>query len=102
MKKKRVMILGAGYGGIFAAANLCKHEGLFDVTVIDKNARHQLLQQIHFVVSGMRESDDITIPLEELFSNQKRDDIVSTIKADVESIDLISKTEYNPIEWNGL
>jgi NADH dehydrogenase len=91
MKKKRVMVLGAGYGGIFAAANLCKHE-LFDITIVDKNSRHQLLQQIHFVVSGIKEPEDIAIPVEELFGNQKRNDTLSAIRGTVESIDLLSKT----------
>jgi NADH dehydrogenase FAD-containing subunit len=31
-----ITILGGGYAGIFAAANLCKHSGI-KVTLIDKN-----------------------------------------------------------------
>lgn len=85
--KKRAVILGAGYGGIFAAANLCKKE-LFDVTIIDRNPYHQLLQQIHHLISGSKKPDDVTIAVEDLFRNQN----ISTIRAAVESIDLRAKS----------
>ena len=48
-----IVILGAGYAGIFAAANLCKHSGI-KITLIDKNPYHQLLQQIHTVAAGIK------------------------------------------------
>ncbi len=89
--KKCVMILGAGYGGIFAAANLCKrYEGMFNITIIDKNPYHQLLQQIHFLISGMKEADDITIPVQDLFGDRDHD--ISVVTASAESIDFNSKT----------
>ncbi|MFL6470563.1 MAG: NAD(P)-binding protein [Nitrososphaeraceae archaeon] len=52
-----IIILGAGYAGIFAAANLCKHSGI-KVTLIDKNPYHQLLQQTHTVASGIKKPRD--------------------------------------------
>jgi NADH dehydrogenase FAD-containing subunit len=48
-----IIILGAGYAGIFAAANLCKHLSI-KVTLIDKKPYHQLLQQIHTVAAGIK------------------------------------------------
>jgi NADH dehydrogenase FAD-containing subunit len=32
----KIVILGAGYGGVFAAANLCKHVGM-EILLIDKS-----------------------------------------------------------------
>ncbi|MEW6604896.1 MAG: FAD-dependent oxidoreductase [Thermoproteota archaeon] len=83
--KKRVIILGAGYGGIFAAANLCKKE-LFDVTIIDRNSYHQLLQQIHHLLSGSKKAEDVTTAVEDLFNDQSGG--ISIIKEALEGIDL--------------
>ena len=64
-----ITILGAGYAGIFAAANLCNHSGI-KVTLIDKNRYHQLLQQIHTVASGIKKPEKITLSIKELFQNE--------------------------------
>jgi NADH:ubiquinone reductase (H+-translocating) len=83
-----VIILGAGYAGIFAAANLCKHSGI-RVTLIDKNHYHQLLQQIHTVASGIKKPEEITFSIKELFHDE-----LSFIQASVQSIDMIDKIVY--------
>ncbi|HEU4443924.1 MAG TPA: NAD(P)-binding protein [Nitrososphaeraceae archaeon] len=41
--KKKVLILGAGYGGVFAAAHLCKENGYCDITLIDQNSHMELI-----------------------------------------------------------
>lgn len=56
--RKKVVILGVGYAGIFAAANLCRAKA-FDVILIDNNPSHPLLRQIHQVVSGEKVPDDV-------------------------------------------
>lgn len=89
--KKSVLVLGAGYGGIFAAAYLCK-EGLFDVTIIDRNQSHQLLQQIHHIVSGSKKPGDVTVGIEELFRDENGKGCLSVINAAVTGIDLKRKT----------
>jgi NADH dehydrogenase len=81
----KIVILGAGYAGVFAAANLCKHEGM-EVLLIDKNPYHQLLQQIHHVASGTKRPDEIIFSIKELFQSD-----VSFKQAFVESIDLETK-----------
>ena len=50
----KIVILGAGYAGVFVAANLCKHVDI-EILLIDKNPYHQLLQQIHHVTSGTKD-----------------------------------------------
>ena len=67
--KKKVVILGAGYGGIFAAAHLCKENKHFSVSLIDKNPYLQLLQQIPYIISGSKRQEDITVGIHELFAN---------------------------------
>jgi NADH:ubiquinone reductase (H+-translocating) len=74
-----IVILGAGYAGIFAAANLCKCSGI-KATLVDKNSYHQLLQQIHTVAAGTKNPEDITLFVELTF-----------VQSSVERIDLINK-----------
>ena len=49
--KNRVVILGAGYAGIFLATNIARYvtEKVGEVVLIDRNPYHQLLQEIHLV-----------------------------------------------------
>jgi NADH dehydrogenase FAD-containing subunit len=39
---KNIVILGGGYAGIFAAANLINKRGDVKIIIIDKNPYHQL------------------------------------------------------------
>ena len=54
--KKRIVILGAGYAGIFLATNISRYmnEKSVEVILIDRNPYHQLLQEIHLVAAGFR------------------------------------------------
>ena len=88
---KKVVVLGAGYGGIFAAANLCKYK-IFDIVIIDKNPYHQLLQQIPYIVSGAKDSANITVRLEELFRDEIAGGFLRVSHAIIKSIDLIRRT----------
>jgi NADH dehydrogenase len=81
----KIVILGGGYAGVFAAANLCKHVGM-EILLIDKNPYHQLLQQIHFVASGTKRPEEISFSIKELFQND-----VTFIQSSVENIDLENK-----------
>jgi NADH:ubiquinone reductase (H+-translocating) len=90
--KKRVLILGAGYGGIFAAAHLCKENEHHSVSLIDKNPYLQLLQQIPYIISDSKTQEDITVKISELFANQMHRGHLEFIQAVVESIDLENKT----------
>jgi NADH:quinone reductase (non-electrogenic) len=90
--KKRVLILGAGYGGIFAAAHLCKETEHYRISLIDKNPYLQLLQQIPYIISDSKRQEDITVKISELFANQMHTGHLEFIQAVVEGIDLENKT----------
>jgi NADH dehydrogenase len=90
--KKKVIILGAGYGGIFAAAHLCKENKHVSVSLIDKNPYLQLLQQIPYIISGSKRQEDITVGIHELFANEMQTGNLEFVEAVVESIDLDNKT----------
>ena len=95
---KKVLILGAGYGGIFAAANLIRENRKnkdqnqdLHICLVDKNPYHQLLQQIHHIIAGSKDKEDITINVNELFINgNDNDDNFEFIQGIVSSIDLDS------------
>jgi NADH:ubiquinone reductase (H+-translocating) len=88
--RKKVVILGAGYAGIFAAANLCRAK-IFDIILIDKNPYHLLLQQIPYVVSGEKDPEDITICLAELFSDEIAEGLLKIFHATISGVDLMTK-----------
>ena len=89
--KKKVAILGAGYGGIFAAAHLCKEPEYFSVRLLDKNPYLQLLQQIPYIISGSKRQEDVTVGIHELFANEIQRGYLEFNCAFVESIDLDNK-----------
>jgi NADH dehydrogenase len=89
--RKKVVVLGAGYGGIFAAANLCRTK-IFDIILIDKNPYHLLLQQIPFIISGEKGRGDITICLEDLFRDERAEGFLNVLHAIIKDVDLTNKT----------
>ena len=62
---KRIVILGAGYAGIFLATNIgryLKGKG-GEIILVDRNPYHQLLQEIHLVATGFRTANEVKIPI---------------------------------------
>ena len=79
--KKRVIIVGGGFGGLKLADKL-KNSGL-QVVLIDKNNYHQFLPLIYQVASAGLEPTSISFPFRKIF--QKRRDFVFRL-AEVRSI----------------
>jgi NADH:quinone reductase (non-electrogenic) len=79
---KRIIILGAGYGGIFLATNLARYmnEKIGEVILVDRNPYHQLLQEIHLVAAGFRTANDVKIPILQLIEGMNIKFIQSTVK----------------------
>ena len=67
---KRVLVLGAGYGGVVAALRLHKklkrHKDV-EITLIDQNDYHTLLTELHEVAGNRVEEEAVLIPLERIF-----------------------------------
>src|ERR671910_45229 len=81
----RVLILGGGYAGIFAATNLCKNKNV-QVTLVSDSPRLQLLQNIHRVASGELQPGDITLNIRGIL-----EDGVIFVKGKSEKVDLVAK-----------
>jgi NADH:ubiquinone reductase (H+-translocating) len=79
---KRIVILGAGYAGIFLATNIARYfKGKAgEVIIIDRNPYHQLLQEIHLVATGFRTADEVKIPILRLIDGMNIKFIQSTTK----------------------
>ena len=58
---KNIVILGGGYAGIFAAANLINKRRDVKIIIIDKNPYHQLLQQIHLIYQQISKFQNISL-----------------------------------------
>src|SRR3712207_6752108 len=90
----RVLILGGGYAGIFAASNLCKTENV-QVTLVNdgpklqllqNGPKLQLLQNIHRVASGEVQPKDISLDIDEILGKY-----VIFVNGKCEKVDLIAK-----------
>src|ERR671932_2605368 len=79
---KRIIILGAGYGGVFLATNVARYmkEKIGEVILVDRNPYHQLLQEIHLVAAGFRTANDVKIPILRLIEGMNLKFIQSTVK----------------------
>jgi NADH:ubiquinone reductase (H+-translocating) len=82
LSKKRIVILGAGYAGIFLATNISRstNGNIGEVVLVDKNPYHQLLQEIHLVAAGFRTANELKIPILTLIEGMSIKFIQSTVK----------------------
>ena len=82
--KKKIVILGAGYAGIFLSTNLSSKldKNSTEIILIDRNNYHQLMQEIHLVASGYRTADQLKIPISSLIQGKN----ISFIQDDIEKI----------------
>src|SRR5919197_2817966 len=80
--KKRIVILGAGYAGMFLATHIARYvtEKAGEVILIDRNPYHQLLQEIHLVAAGFRTADEVKIPILTIIDRMDIKFIQSTVK----------------------
>ncbi len=69
-KRRRVLIVGAGYGGLRSALRLAalqKSEGAnLEVVLLDMNDYHQLITELHEVAGGRTSVDEVRLPLREI------------------------------------
>ena len=68
-KKKRVVVVGGGFGGLQLVNKLKKSE--FQVVLIDKNNYHQFLPLIYQVASAGIDVTSITFPFRKILHNRK-------------------------------
>lgn len=79
--KHKIVILGAGYAGIFLCTNISsKLKDVAEIYLVDRNDYHQLMQEIHLVASGFRTAEQLKIPISSLLEGKKVKFIQSNVK----------------------
>jgi NADH:ubiquinone reductase (H+-translocating) len=85
-KDKKIVILGAGYGGVAAAIQLSKKlrkNGNVSITIIDKKPYHTLMTELHEVAGARVELDSVQVRLSKVFAETK----VKVVHDVIENID---------------
>ncbi|CAH0994691.1 NADH dehydrogenase-like protein YjlD [Emticicia aquatica] len=67
--QKRIVIVGAGFGGLALAQKLAKHD--VQIVLIDKNNYHQFQPLFYQVAMAGLEPSSISFPLRKIFQNKK-------------------------------
>lgn len=65
--KPRVVVIGAGFGGIWAVRTLAREP--VEILVIDRNNYHTFLALLYQVAAAELEAEDIAYPIRSIFSN---------------------------------
>ena len=68
-QRKKVIIIGGGFGGIFAARKLANHN--IDVLLIDKQNHHLFQPLLYQVAAGILSPENVAIPLRLVFADNK-------------------------------
>ena len=82
----RVVILGGGFGGLYAARSLRTPD--VEITLIDRRNFHLFQPLLYQVATGELSPADVAFPLRSIFSSQKN---VRVILAEATGIDLTGK-----------
>lgn len=88
--KKKIVLLGGGYGGILTAkklANKFKKDDSVEITLIDRNPYHTMLTELHEVAADRVSEDSIRIDFKKVFAKRK----VNVVLDEIENIDFEGK-----------
>ncbi|RRB04907.1 NAD(P)/FAD-dependent oxidoreductase [Larkinella rosea] len=99
--RKRVVIVGAGFGGLKLARKLARRKE-FQVVLINKNNFHEFQPLYYQVATSGLEASSILFPLRAVFQDCKNVHIrvtsVTAVHPDIKSID----TDLGPVEYDYL
>ena len=83
-KNLHIVIVGAGFGGLYAAKELAKNRLPLKITLIDKQNYHLFQPLLYQVATGQLSPENIAYPIRSIFSKYKN---VTIIKGTVHEID---------------
>jgi NADH dehydrogenase len=89
--KKRVLILGAGFGGLYTALHLegsLKRDAPVEITLVDRNHFHLFTPLLHEAASGVIHPGLIMTPIRRILRGKR----INFLRARVDGIDLQSQT----------
>src|SRR6478735_10912882 len=74
--RHRVVIIGGGFGGLYAARNLRKAGDLVDVTLIDRRNHHLFQPMLYQVATGALAPSEIAQPLRSVLRKQRNTTVI--------------------------
>ncbi len=102
-EKKRVLILGGGYAGVWAGKMLEKKfrkRKDVQITLVDKKPYHTLMTELHEVAGWRVEPDSVQVPFRKIFGARNIDVRVDNItKVDFEAKVARSETATYPFDY---
>jgi len=88
MNKKHIIIIGAGFGGLYAAKELLKGGNNLKITIIDARNFHLFQPLLYQVATAQLSPEDIAYPVRAIFEKNKN---ITVLKENVSSVDLDNK-----------
>jgi NADH dehydrogenase len=90
MSRPHIVILGAGFGGMYLAKKLIRHvkKGKIDVTIVNRTNYFLFTPLLHEVATGGLSPRNIAEPLREIFAHSG----IKIVQASVEKIDASKRT----------
>jgi len=83
-ENQHIIIIGAGFGGIYAAKEILKGGGNHRITLIDLRNYHLFQPLLYQVATAQLSPEDIAYPVREIFKKNKN---VTILKERVKSVD---------------
>lgn len=95
---KKIVILGAGYGGMMTTVTLQKRLGLneAEITLVNNNDYHYFTTQLHEPAAGTRHHDKVRVKIDEIIDTNKVNfiqGVVTEIQPDEKQVILENREE---------
>ena len=104
MSKNKILVLGAGYGGVRTAKKLAKKykkNNDVEITLIDRNPYHTLMTELHEVAGGRVHPESVQVELCKIFGKSKVNVVTDFIEK-VDTDNKVVKTTYGEYSYDYL
>jgi NADH dehydrogenase len=98
--RPRVVIVGGGFGGLYAARGLARSP--VAVTIIDKHNYHLFRPMLYQVATGLLSADEIAAPIRSILRKQKNVDVLMSEAIGIDSTKQTVQTREGEIQYDYL
>jgi len=103
MATKKILILGGGYGGVWAGKILEKHfrkREDVEITLVDKRPFHTLMTELHEVAGWRTEPESVQVLFKKIFGAKRINVVLDTIeKVDFEAKKATGKVQTYAFDY---